>query len=152
MSSFVEKIQECFSFLESDLDFRVVSSHSSNFDAEVVYMNETTGVKVIYEVRAAFVFVFICQLDDGRWVDNPQPLESDSRITCFDFNDALPENEKMKPAYEYGADSIYYDEKLGLVAFMKAFARRLERHGNAVLKGDFSLLSVIEKIIKERVV
>ncbi|MEJ7594165.1 MAG: hypothetical protein WKF77_21715 [Planctomycetaceae bacterium] len=50
------------------------------------------------------------------------PITGESEITCFDFNDALAAGQKMKPANEYGDDSLYYDEQYGLRNYVMEFA------------------------------
>jgi hypothetical protein len=56
----------------------------------------------------------------------------------------------MKPAYEYGDESAYYDEENGLRNYAGEFATRLKTFGRQLLSGDFTVLPRIEQIIKER--
>lgn len=150
MTDFCDSIKEHFQFLETDYDYKLESSRIEDWGGEVIYSNNTTGIKLLYEFSCAFIYVFICKLVDGRIIDNPRPMSIDSEINCFDFNDALPEDQKMKPAYEYGLDSPFYDESNGLSNYSKEFALRLSEYGQNVLRGDFSILPKMEKIIKAR--
>lgn len=150
MTDFCESVKEHFLFLESEYDCNLESMRAEDWGCEVIYRNRTTGIKLLYEVYCAFVFVFIYKLVNGEMVDNPRPLGLDSPITCFDFNDALPIEKRMKPAYEYGSQSNYYDEEEGLSNYSKDFALRLREYGKDVLNGDFSVLPEMEKIIKQR--
>ena len=150
MPGFCDSVKKHFQFLETQYNCKLESSNTKGWGGEVIYRNKTTGIKLLYEVSCAFIYIFIYKLVNGELVDNPQSLEPDSEITCFDFNDALPESEKMKPAYEYGSDSHYYDEQNGLSNYTLDFAFRLEEYGEEVLSGDFSILPEMEKTIKKR--
>jgi hypothetical protein len=150
MTDFCESVKKHFQFLETEYDCKLESSHIEDWGGEVIYLNQTTGIKLLYEFSSAFIFVFIYKLVNRKMVDNPRPVTESSKIYCFDFNDALPEGEKMKPAYEYGASSNYYDEVNGISNYTQEFASRLERNGGGVLSGDFSILSIMEDIIIER--
>ncbi len=150
MTTFCESVKKHFQFLEVEYACKLESSVIENWGGTVIYRNNTTGIKLLYEANSAFIYVFIYKLVKGEMIDNPVILEPDSEITCFDFNDALPENEKMKPAYEYGPASLYYDDQNGLSNYIQDYALRLKEHGSALLKGDFSIISKVEKIIKKR--
>lgn len=150
MTDFSECVKTHFHFLETKYDCKLQSSNTEDWGGEVVYLNQTTGIKLLYEFSSAFIFVFIYRLVNGKMVDNPRPVTEDSIIYCFDFNDALPESEKMKPAYEYDVSSDYFDDVNGISNYTRDFASRLETYGDDVLSGDFSILSKMERIIKER--
>ena len=152
MAGFSEIAQEEFDFLEREFDYKVVEAKDKSGGCEVKYINRDAGVgvKLVYEFASAFVFVFIYRLVDGEFWDNPLPICNDTDINCFDFNDYLEDERKMKPAYEYGENSDYYDPQNGLRNFTKEFARRLQKEGKAILNGDLSALPAMASIIKRR--
>lgn len=152
MADFSEIAQEEFDFLEREFDYEVVEAKETSSGGEVRYINRDAGVgvKLLYEFASAFVFVFIYRLVDGEFCDNPLPVDNDTEINCFDFNDYLEGERKMKPAYEYGENSDYYDPKDGLRNFTKEFAGRLRNEGKAILTGDLSVLPAMASIIKKR--
>jgi hypothetical protein len=152
MSRFVEIAREVFAFLQTDHGFSLDDCSDENWGGQLTYRSLENGVSVrlVYDLPNAFVFVFIYRLVSGKSVDNALPITDDSEITCFDFNDLLDECRKMKPAYEYGEDSVYYDEEDGLRYYVTEFATRLRECGQDVLRGDFSRLPQIEKVIKRR--
>ncbi len=150
MPDFCSSVKNHFLFLETEYGCKLESSRNETWGGEVIYRNQTTGVKLVYEFSGAFIYVFIYKLINGKLIDNPRTFALDTEITCFDFNDALPDSEKMKPAYEYGSKSHYYDEQNGLSYYVHEFALRLKKYGGAVLSGDFSILPEMGKVIKER--
>ena len=152
MSGFVEVARDAFAFLERENGFSVKDCSDDDGGGHVTYVNVNNGiaVKSLYEFSNAFVFVFIYRLIDGQLRDNVLPITDDSEINCFDFNDALTEDQKMKPAYEYGDESVYYDEENGLRNYVTEFATRLKENGGRLLSGDFSMLSRMETTIKQR--
>ena len=151
MSGFVEVARDAFAFLEHEYSF-TVRDFSNDSGGHVTYVNVQNGiaVKPIYDFSSAFVFVFIYRLVDGQLRDNALPITDESEISCFDFNDVLDTDQKMKPAYEYGDDSVYYDEENGLRNYVGEFATRLKTFGGQLLSGDFTELPRIELIIKQR--
>lgn len=152
MASFSEIAQKEFDFLEREFGYEAVKAKENRDGSLVKYINRDVGVgvKLLYEFASAFVFVFIYRLVDGEIRDNPIPIRKDSDINCFDFNDYLDSEKKMKPAYEYGEDSDYYDPKDGLRNFTKEFAERLRTEGQSILKGDLAILPEMASIIKRR--
>jgi hypothetical protein len=152
MSGFVEVARDLFAFLERDFGFSLKSCSDESWGGQLTFVNLDNGVAVkpVYDFSNAFVFVFIYRLVEGKIIDNSLPITDKSQITCFDFNDLLDEHRKMKPAYEYGEDSVYYDEKNGLRNYVAEFATRLKEEGRELLKGDFSRLRQAEEIIKQR--
>lgn len=152
MADFTEIAQEEFDFLEREFGYEVVEAKEKSGGGEVRYINRDAGVgvKLVYEFASAFVFVFIYRLVDGEFYDNSLPIGNDTDIHCFDFNDYLEGERKMKPAYEYGENSDYYDTQNGLRNFTKEFAERLRIEGKVILNGDLSVLPAMASIIKRR--
>jgi hypothetical protein len=56
----------------------------------------------------------------------------------------------MKPAYDYGEDSKYYDSHHGLRNYVGDFADRLRTYGKNILAGDLSMFPNMAAIIKKR--
>jgi hypothetical protein len=152
MAGFTEIAQKEFEFLEQEFNYEVVEVREKSDGGFVTYVNREAGVgvKLLYEFSSAFVFVFICRLVDGELCENPLPIGDDTEIICFDFNDYLEAESKMRPAYDYGEDSEYYDPQNGLRNFTREFAKRLQANGQQILKGDLSALPAMASIIKRR--
>jgi hypothetical protein len=138
MSPFVRIARELFSFLEHEYGFLLDHYREEPWGSELVYINPARGVgiRIVDEASFACTFVFIHRLIDRELLRNPSPITDESQINCIDLNDVLNESDKMKPAYEYGESSIYYDEKNGLRNYISEFAQRLKQYGNDILKGN----------------
>ena len=152
MKNFTCIAKDEFDFLRSEYNYKLVAEENNSNGGHVTFVNQKVGVgvKVQYEFASAFVFVFVYRLVNGEIRENRFPINKDSEINCFDFNDYLEPTKRMKPAYDYGEDSLYYNQQNGLRSFTKEFADRLRCHGDGVLKGDLSILPEMEKIIKRR--
>lgn len=152
MASFCEIAREEFNFLQNECGYEIIEVTDRRDGGVVKYKNVEAGigVDISYESRCAFVFVFICRLVNGNLLDNPRQIENDTDINCFDFNDYLQPDMKMRPAYEYGEDSKYYDPQDGLRYFIREFAHRLRTNGLHILKGDLAMLPEMASIIKRR--
>lgn len=152
MQSYTQILKEEFAFLEAAFGYKLTDVSDSSARGAVFYMNCDVGVavKVEYDASCAFIFVFICRLIDGVIRENRFPIGRDSEINCFDFNDYLEDNVKMRPAYNYDENSEYYHPKYGLRNFARAFATRLRTHGPHILRGDLSMLPSMVLLIEQR--
>lgn len=56
---------------------------------------------------------------------------------------------KIKPAYEYGINSQFYEKNIGLKNYADIVAMRLKEYGSDILKGDFSIFSTLDKMVKK---
>lgn len=152
MSAFVAIAREEFAFLELEYGYSVLEVEESCSDVYVTYVNRDVGVglKLLYEFAGSLLFVFVYRLVDGELRDNPRWIDNDTVINCFDLNDYLADDSKMRPSYEYDEDSGYFDPQNGLRNYVKEFAVRLRNYGTLILKGDLSMLPAIESIIRKR--
>ena len=151
-SSFSNITLDVFRFLESDFEYQVDEVVEKKSESYVSYVNSSlgVGVKLLFDFSYSVVFVFIHRLVDGVLCDNPPNITDDSVLSCFDFNDYLDEDLKLKPAFEYGEDSEYYDEVHGLRNYIEDVAERLLAHGSHILNGDLTMFPDMETIIKNR--
>lgn len=148
MSLFSEIAKDAFGFLESELGYTL--SETAENMVTYVHKEKSVGIRIVYEVQAAFVFVFVYRLQAGELIENKHPIHDKSVITCFDFNDFLSDIDKMKPAFEYGSDSPFFDQCWGLKNFVGEFADRLKHKSGRLLDGDFSCLPRIQQTITAR--
>ncbi|WP_010582395.1 hypothetical protein [Schlesneria paludicola] len=153
MPKFTELACEVFDFLEDEYGFVIKETKNTRNGGHVMYVNTNKGValEISYEFLDAFVFMFVYKLVNGEIRENSYPITEDSQITRFDFNYVLSKETEMRPAYEYGADSVFYDEENGLRNYMTESANRLRDYGSKFLRGDFSQMPLVEDAIKRRV-
>ena len=146
--------KEQFSFLESEYNFRLSKCDKEDWGYELIYMSDTTGVKITYEYREAYIFIILYQLIDGDIQENPRNIQDNTILYGYGLDDIIglhnPED-LVKPAYEYGEQSEYYDKDKGLSLFTSAFTNNLKTYGKDVLDGNFEIFPELDKIVKERV-
>ena len=142
------------SFLESEYNFRLSKCDKEDWGYELIYRSDTTGVRITYEYREAYIFIMLYQLVDGAIKENPRNIENNTVLYGYGLDDIIslrnPED-LIKPAYEYGEQSEYYDKDKGLSLFTSAFTSNLKTYGKDVLSGDFEIFPELDKIVKERV-
>ena len=146
--------QEQFKFLLSEYDFRLSKCEKEDWGYELIYLNDTTGVKITYEYREAYVFIMLYQLMEGELQENPRSIEGDTVLLGYGLDDLISLRNPQalaKPAYEYEEQSEYYDKEEGLSLFVKAFADSLKISAKDILSGDFSVFPDLDKIVKERI-
>lgn len=145
--------REKFNFLECDYNFTFSKCTKEDWGYELIYKNDTTGVKITYEYREAYIFIKLCELINGEIQEPPRNIQDDDTLHCYGLDDLITicsPQDMIKPAYEYGDESIYYDRENGLTLYVSAFAKNLKLYGEDILKGNFKAFSELDKIVKRR--
>jgi hypothetical protein len=153
-NTFDQIAKEQFAFLLSDYAFELAKCKEENWGYSLVYLNRSTGVEIVYEYREAYVFITLYRLVGRRLVRNPLNIADDAEIHGFALDDIIGlrnPSARMKPAYEYGEGSEYYDRETGMTLYVSRFAENLRKHAHDVLSGDFRVFSQLDRIVRERV-
>src|SRR5690625_3265875 len=106
--------QEQFKFLVSEYDFRLSKSEKEDWGYELIYLNDTTGVKITYEYRESYVFIMLYLVLGGELQETPKRIEGNTTLWGYGLDDLISIRNPqalIKPAYDYGEHSKYYDEK-----------------------------------------
>lgn len=146
--------KEQFKFLESDFGFQLSKSEKKDWGYELIYRNKTTGVKLTYEFREAYIFIMLYKLVDGSLIENPRSIQENTILYGYGLDDIISLRNPqalIKPAYQYGEESEYYDKKKGLTLYVAAFANNLKECASDVLAGDFKIFDEAHRVVKERV-
>jgi hypothetical protein len=56
----------------------------------------------------------------------------------------------IKPTYEYGEDSEFYSQKVGLRNYAVLFAKSLKVYASSILTGDFNMFKVLDETMREK--
>ena len=146
--------KEQFKFLVTDFGFQLSKSEKEDWGYELIYLSKTTGVKITYEFREAYIFIMLYKLVDGSLIANPRSIQENTILYGYGLDDIIglrnPQN-LIKPAYQYGEESEYYDKQKGLTLYVTAFANNLKEHASDVLAGDFKIFDEAYRVVKERV-
>ncbi len=87
--SFDVLIKKYFKFLELDYKFHFVKSKKESWGYEILYLNETTGVKIVYEYRKAYIFIFLYRLIDGKLIEDPGEIVQNTKLNNFSLGDIV---------------------------------------------------------------
>jgi hypothetical protein len=145
--------KEKFNFLENEFSFKLFKCKKEDWGYELIYLNKTTGVKIDYEYGHAYLFITLYKLVNEKFQENPLIIKSDSKILGYSLDDIILLKDPeciIKPAYEYGKDSKYYDQEMGLTFYISDHAKNLIFYAKDVLLGDFKIFDNLEKIVKDR--
>ena len=151
--NFDQIVLEQFNFLINDYGFKLVKKREENWGYDIVFLSATTGVRIIYEIREAYIFIKLYRLVNGELVENPCPIIENSVLNVFSLGDIVTirnPDATMKPAYQYGVDSEFYDEENGLTLYVSKFADNLKNYAEDVLTGNFGIFTELDTIVKER--
>lgn len=146
--------QEKFKFLDSEYGFKLFKRKKEDWGYELIYLNNTTAVKIIYEYGEAYIFIMLYKLNKGKLQENPIQINEDTILYGYGLDDLiLLQNPQaiIKPAYEYGKQSEYYDKEMGLSLYISAHAENLKEYAKDILRGDFTIFPELDKIIKDRI-
>ena len=145
--------EETFDFLKNEYGFNTLLSKREDWGYYFTAINLTTGIEIKYEFKEAFIQIVIYKLIDGKIVKNiTKAIKNNETITGFSLEWILalknPEAQ-IKPAYEYGIESKFYEKENGLKNYASIFAERLKEYASDILKGDFSVFSTLDIMVKE---
>jgi len=144
--------QDVFAFLKNEYTFRVVKE-KLNANADLLYVNDTTGVKIVFSNREAYCFIYLYKLVEGKLIENPSNIYMNSKLYAYMLDDIVAlrnPSRLIRPAYMYGEDSKFHNEENGFRLYLEEFARNLKIYADDVLRGDFKIFPKLEKVVKER--
>ncbi len=145
---FVDLCKREFDFLKDEFDFKMLKPNVSEGGVEIIFKNNTTGVRIWYEFREFSVFVFICQLLDDNCVVQSGEMYPDTELYCYDLEDlvAIRLPESTIPSSQSGTLShiAAFESILGNQA------NNLANYAKDILRGDFSIFSQLDKVVKAR--
>lgn len=142
-----------FKFLELDFDFQLTKCCEHNWGYEMIYLNNKVGIKITYEFGEAYIFILLYKLIDGKLIENPHIIKNDTLLYGYGLDDIINlrnPSALIKPAYQYGSKSEYYDKEKGLTLYVSAFADNLKKYATDILNGNFEIFIATDKVVKER--
>jgi hypothetical protein len=150
---FEDIVKEHFRYLQEDYGFRLTKSKKEDSGYVLVYLSSTTGVKITYEFREAYVFIMLYRLIDGHMVEDTGTIHEDSILHSFSLDDIIllrDPSALMKTTYEYGVETDVSDETKWFEQYVSDFAFKLKHFAYDVLLGNFEIFKDLDKIVKER--
>jgi len=140
--------EEEFSYLMKDFNFKISNKNQHKWGYQIFMKNSTTGVIITFEFRDFYVFLKICKLENGDFVDDIKEIRSNSKINNFDYENLLLIRSPESIYPEYTDDTVFNDDLVEKI--IKHHAKNLRENAFDVLNGDFSVFKELEKIVKER--
>ncbi|WP_004470873.1 hypothetical protein [Leptospira santarosai] len=152
-TSFDVLIKKYFKFLELDYKFHFVKSKKESWGYEILYLNKTTGVKIIYEYREAYIFIFLYKLVNGELIEDPGEIIQSTLLRNFGLDDIINiknSSALLKATYEYPENSKYHNKENGWEEYISDFGKNLKNYASDVLTGNFEIFEKIDPIVKKR--
>lgn len=142
-----------FDFLEREYGFFKIASSKEDWGYHLILINSTTGIEINYEFKEALIQVIVYRLIDGKIKKNiTSAIRSGEPITGFSLEWILalrnPEAQ-IKPAYEYGINSQFYEKNTGLKNYADIVAKSLKEYASDMLKGDFTVFDTLDTKVRE---
>ncbi|MBK8503664.1 MAG: hypothetical protein IPL46_16510 [Saprospiraceae bacterium] len=116
----------------------VFNYQKEDWGYELIYLNNTTGVKITYEFREAYIFIMLIKLVDGSLIENPRSIQENNVLYGYGLDDVIGLRNPqalIKPAYQYGEESEYYDKKKGLTLYVTG-----AKYSKSIYHGNKDLL------------
>lgn len=147
-------LQEEFNFLLSEYDCKLSRCKKEKWGIELLYLNNTSGVKINYEYHEGYIFIMLYKLINGVFHENPKNIDKDTILFGYDLDDIISifnQQDLVKRVYEYGENSNFYVSNEGVNEYIKLFALNLKKYSSSILRGDFSIFFDLDKIVKTRI-
>ena len=151
-SVFKSLCRKYFKYLENEYEC-TFTSKKDVFGEHVIYRNHTTAIEINFVPRdAGMAYVWIIRLVDGKIVDNPVKIKSNSILTKFDLEDLLSirapslKIERPLEASLMKSPFTVHEYENTIVQLAEA----LKCYAKDILSGDFKVFTRLEKIVKKR--
>lgn len=145
---FIETCKREYEFLEKVFGLKITKTDIRDVGAEIIFKNDTTGVRIWWEYREFFVFVYVCQLVEGDLILPSGEIGPNTKLHCYDLEDfvALRSPESIIPAHQ--PDTLLSIETLKSIIRKQAI--NMENCAKDALSGDFSIFERLDEIVKAR--
>lgn len=145
-NKFLELCKTKFQYLIEEYGFALKSaSKKPGTIYKVVYQNKFVSIHINWEFRDNLIYMHIYKLFNGKLIRNPIIISRDSTLTGFDFENLLSLR-SPKTVIDSRPKNIEDVERI-----LTIFADLLRVVGSDVLRGDFSVMRDVEKLIKDRI-
>jgi hypothetical protein len=140
-------IRDAFQFLQADHGFQIWEIVKNNYGCFVMYKGEHVAIRVSDEIYDGGIFVRFYKLKDGKIPPYPIFFDRDAEYLIFDFSNLLI----LRTGSFIEQDSRrIYEESDYVKETLRRFAEAIKRHASDVLKGDFSVLPAIKRLVIRR--
>lgn len=126
---------------------KVASSRSDRDVWQWTLVNTTTGARVTYELRGAYLGVQIGQLVDGHFPRSVGEIGPETTLTYFDLLNLVALRGEMPHDYSLRSRLPHPDAVRDTLVKL---ANALDFYAADVLEGDFAVFARLELIVKER--
>jgi len=147
-NSFFKICEKEFSFLRDEYNFEIVDKKELDWCYQIFLKNKLTGIIINFEFRDFYVYLKLCKLRNGKFVKDVGEIKPDSKLYNFDYENLLLIRSPESIFPEYKDETILNEELIKKV--IKHHSQNLKKYASDVLKGDFTIFSELEQIVKER--
>lgn len=137
LSTFTQKCLDKFGYL-ADYGCKLASIEEDRYGVEITYKNQTTGIKVSFEVRENAIFVYLIRLVNS---EVPAYLDAPSRWFYLDNVVKLRSPSTTLPRKKPGGWLSLSD----IDHILAVYANALKEFGQDVLCGDFSVFAELAR-------
>ena len=141
------QVREQFKFLEEEYQFHVWEVLKNNYGCYITYKSPLLAVKVSNEIHEGSMDVSFYKLEDGKIPTYPIFFDPSAEFLVFSLHDLLVLRTGSFITQDW---KRLYEDADYLKATVAKFAEAIKRHASDVLKGDFSVLPAIKRLVIRR--
>lgn len=139
---------EKFQFLIGEFGFAVAAKHHGCFADSVLFENPTTAVEIGCDYRDRYLGVLLIRKVKGIIPPYEVSIAQDTLINSFYLDDLVTLREReakqmRKPLSEYPSKEEFE-------TVLTHYADSLKKYATDILRGDFSVFSQLNTIVKQR--
>ena len=108
---------------------------------EFIFVNTTSGLKIIYDLREGWLDIRIIRLINGLVVEDPHTgwLESKLNEISLDYIVSYFNLEScIKPIYSFPEDSVYHTSENGFFLYCQLYVDQILKYCSEILSGNFN--------------
>lgn len=148
-SLFRDHCAKAFCFLVGEYGCTPAPDALSEYRSAQIWLNRTTAVSVSLELTYPGLFVKLSRLREGRIPETPINVEAEPVLHAFDLDD-LVDLRAPHEVVRYDFADLWKPDRLAELVYLKALLTR--KHAADILRGDFNVFPILEKVVRDRAV
>jgi hypothetical protein len=148
LDRFERECRKRFKFLEEEFNFKPPKRQRTSVFCSLIYQNEMTAVEASLEPMDGGVFVLVSRLVNGEIPEYPIFVTRKMTLHSYYLDDLV--SLKQPDAAKRQA-SMYPASGVKIAKCVAQSASQLREFGSNILRGDFSVFSQLEEMVKARI-
>lgn len=147
----LEKFVSSFYFLKEEYNIDIYLERNTHYGCVIEGKNNTTGIRIVYEYKEAFIKVVLFQLVENEIVDNiSSAIRTNDRILGYSLEHIILFLNPLEDiSINYPSEKEENIEN-SLDIYLQDTEFKIKKYASKILMGDFSLFPKMEVEVRRK--